>query len=88
MAQGDRAGSGELQTMVCLTCGRELFFDSGVPSSLKCDICGGSVFRAFTTPKPSDEVAESQLEDTARSAEWGDVSPATAEDDVRELNEP
>jgi hypothetical protein len=88
MALADRGDSGELQTMVCLTCGNELFFDSGVPSSLKCGKCGGTVFRAFTTPKPSDEVAESQLEDTARSAALGDVSPDTAQDDVRELNEP
>jgi hypothetical protein len=88
MAMADRGDSRELQTMICLNCGNELYFDSGVPSSLKCAKCGGTVFRQFTSPKASDEVAESQLEDTARSAAWGDVSPGTAQDDVRELNEP
>ena len=88
MATSDRDTSRELQTMVCLTCGNYLFFESGVPSSLKCEKCGGTVFRVYTTPNPSDEVAESQLEETARDAALGDASPATAADDLRELNEP
>jgi DNA-directed RNA polymerase subunit RPC12/RpoP len=76
----------ELLTLVCMTCGAEQFFDSGVPSSVKCPTCGSTVFRTFSTPTQPDEVLESQLEDTARSAALGDVSPATAPDDVRELN--
>ena len=88
MATSDRGTPGELQTMVCLTCGNYLFFESDVPSSLKCDKCGGTVFRRFTTPNPSDEAAESQLEETERDVAMGDASPATAPDDLRELNEP
>ena len=78
----------EIHTLVCLTCGAEQFFHSEVPSSVKCQTCGGSVFRTFSTPTRPDEITESQLEDTARSVALGDVSPGTAADDVRELNNP
>ena len=77
-----------VNTLVCLTCGTERFFHSDVPSSLKCQNCGNTVFRTFSTPTKPDEVTESQLEETARSAALGDVSPDTARDDVRELNNP
>ena len=77
-----------VNTLVCLTCGAEQFFHSEVPSSLKCQTCGSTVFRTFSTPTKPDEVTESQLEETARSAALGDVSPDTVRDDVRELNNP
>jgi DNA-directed RNA polymerase subunit RPC12/RpoP len=77
-----------VNTLVCLTCGAEQFFHSDVPSSLKCQTCGSTVFRTFSTPTKPDEVTESQLEETARSAALGDVSPDTAHGDVRELNNP
>ena len=76
----------EVLTLVCLTCGAEQFFHSAPPSSVKCPTCGSSVFRTFSTPTQPDDVLESQLEDTARSAALGDVSPGTAPDDVRDLN--
>ncbi len=78
--------SPEVLTLVCLTCGAEQFFDSAPASSVKCPTCGSSVFRPFSTPTQPDDVLESQLEDTARSASLGDISPDTAPDDVRELN--
>jgi hypothetical protein len=73
-------------TLICMTCGAEQFFHSAVPSSVRCKTCGSTVFRPFSTPTQPDEVLESQLEDTARSAALGDVSPDTAAEDVRELN--
>ena len=77
-----------VNTLICLTCGAERFFHSGVPSSLKCQTCGSTVFRTFSTPTKPDEVTESQLEETARSASLGDASPDSAHEDVRELNNP
>jgi hypothetical protein len=77
-----------VNTLVCLTCGAEQFFHSEVPSSVKCQTCGGSVFRTFTTPTKPDEVTESQLEESSRSMALGDVSPDTSAEDVRELNSP
>ena len=81
-------GPREIVTMVCLTCGNERFFDDAVPSSLKCDKCGSTVFRTFATPTEPDEASLSQLEDQARSISYGDATPGTTPDDVRDLDNP
>lgn len=73
-------------TMVCVTCGAEQFFADRVPSTLTCSKCGGTVFRGFDSPASDDAVAESTLEEQARSMSYGDVSPATAADDVLDLD--
>lgn len=75
-------------TMVCLNCGNERHFDDAVPSSLKCDKCGGTVFRSFATPTEPDEASLSQLEEQARGTSYGDPSPGTSADDVRDLDNP
>ena len=72
-------------TMVCLNCGNERFFDDAIPSSLKCDKCGGTVFRTFATPTEPDEASIAQLEEQARSMSYGDPSPDTAAD-ARDLD--
>ena len=77
-----------LVTMVCLTCGAEKFFDKSVPSSLKCDKCGSTVFRQFATPTEPDEATIAQLEEQARSMSYGDPSPGTTPDEVRDLDNP
>ena len=72
-------------SMVCLNCGNERSFDDAVPSSLKCDKCGGTVFRTFATPTEPDEASIAQAEEQARSLSYGDPSPDTA-GDVRDLD--
>jgi DNA-directed RNA polymerase subunit RPC12/RpoP len=71
--------------MVCITCGAEQFFDTAVPSSITCEKCGSTVFRQFATPTEPDEATISQLEEQARSISYGDSSPQTSPDEVREL---
>jgi len=71
--------------MVCVTCGAEQFFDGAVPGNLKCSKCQSSVFREFSTPVSPDEAALAQLEEQTRSVAYGDSSPASTRDDVREL---
>jgi DNA-directed RNA polymerase subunit RPC12/RpoP len=71
--------------MVCITCGAEQFFDTAVPSSITCEKCGSTVFRQFATPTEPDEATISQLEEQARSISYGDSSPETSPDEVREL---
>ena len=79
-------GSKDVITMVCVTCGAEQFFDEArVPASLVCKTCRSTVFRAFSTPTVGDDTTVSRLEDQARSIAYGDPSPQTAEDDVRDL---
>ena len=82
----NRKDSGFITTMVCVTCGAEQFFDDAVPGSLKCPKCQSTVFREFSTPVSPDEATLSQLEEQSRSIAYGDASPATARDDVRELD--
>ena len=72
-------------TMVCVTCGAEQFFDRQVPAALKCQRCGSMVFRAFDTPTRRDEATIAHLEEEARSVQYGDESPQTAPEEVRDL---
>ena len=72
--------------MVCITCGNEKFFDTQLPSSIKCDKCGNTVFRQFATPTEPDEATISQLEEQARSIAYGDSSPQTSPDELRDLD--
>ena len=81
----DSKGPRGLVTMVCITCGAEQFFDQSVPSSIKCPRCGSTVFRQFATPTEPDEATISQLEEEARSIQYGDASPQTSPDEVRDL---
>ena len=82
----DRNGPVGLVTLVCLTCGKEHFYDRDVPHSLTCGQCSGTVFRQFATPTEHDEAAVAQLEEQARSIAYDDDSPQTALDDVRDLD--
>lgn len=82
----ENEGPGYVTTMVCITCGAEQFFDDAVPERLRCPKCGSTVFRQFSTPTKRDEATLSQLEEQARSMAYGDSSPATSADDVRDLD--
>src|SRR5205085_6043139 len=75
-----------LISLVCLTCGNEHHYDQAVPSSVKCEKCGGTVFRQFATPTEPDEASIAQLAEQARSIAYDDVSPQTTADDVRDLD--
>ena len=81
-----RSGPVGLITLVCLTCGSEHFYDHTVPPSVKCDKCGGTVFRQFATPTEPDEATVASLEEQARGIALDDDSPQTTLDDVRELD--
>ncbi len=81
----NKRGSGYVTTMVCVTCGAEQFFDDAVPATLTCPKCQSTVIRQFTTPIERDEAAIAGMEEQARSIAYGDASPATSPDDVRDL---
>jgi hypothetical protein len=71
--------------MVCVTCGAEQFFKNDVPATLRCTKCQGTVFRAFSTPTARDDATIARLEAEARSIQYGDASPQTSPDEVRDL---
>lgn len=79
--------TGFVTTMVCLTCGAEQFFDDAVPTSLTCLKCQSTVFREFTTPTTRDEATLLALEAQARSISYGDPSPDTTPEEVREVRD-
>ncbi len=81
-----RSGPIGVVTLVCLTCGNEKFYDKAVPDAVTCEKCGGTVFRNFATPTEPDEAAIAQLEEQARSMSYGDPSPDTTPDDLRDLD--
>ena len=76
-------------TLVCITCGNEMFFTDKPPRDDEpCSRCGGTVFRSFFTPTVRDDATEVDARghhalDFAR----GGSSESTA-GDVRELNNP
>lgn len=76
-----------LVTLICLTCGSEQFFDTAVPDAATCPRCAGTVFRQFATPTEPDEATIAQLEEQARSMSYGDPSPGTTADEVRDLDQ-
>jgi DNA-directed RNA polymerase subunit RPC12/RpoP len=85
----DKKGPEGLLTLVCVTCGKERFFDQEEPPRhLVCDRCGSTVFRNFFTPTTADEATISSLEETTRSIALDEESPDTTADDVRDLNNP
>jgi len=79
-------GPAGLISLVCLTCGNEHHYDDAVPQSLKCEKCGGTVFRQFATPTEPDDATIDALEAQARSIALDDDSPDTALDVVRDLD--
>ena len=74
-------------TLVCLTCGKERFFTQEVPAAATCEQCGGTVYRSFATPTEPDDATIDALEAQARSMAYGDSSPDTTRDDVRDLGQ-
>jgi hypothetical protein len=84
----DNQGPEGVLTLVCLTCGNENTYDEAPPPSLRCDKCGGTVFRNFFTPLDRDEATIAHLEETARSVALDEESPDTSPDDLRDLNNP
>jgi DNA-directed RNA polymerase subunit RPC12/RpoP len=92
---GDLGGTGDsgteapaegVLTQVCFTCGHEYHFDSEPPDDLKCEKCGGTVFRSFFSPDPSDEAARDFADSTARDLDPDDPATDTMPGDVIDLN--
>ncbi|HEX6533406.1 MAG TPA: hypothetical protein VF041_02345 [Gemmatimonadaceae bacterium] len=81
-------GSEGLLTLVCVTCGKEKFYETQPPDTVVCDRCGSTVFRSFLTPTRADEATLSQLEETTRSVALDEESPDISSGDVHDLNNP
>lgn len=75
-------------TLICITCGNEIFFTTKPPVDDPCPRCGNTVFRSFFTPTVRDEATESMLEQTTRSISLDGGSTDSTIGDIRDLNSP
>ena len=72
---GDVPGS--VLTLVCEKCGKDYFFEDEAPEpGMKCEKCGGTVFRSF------HETVGDEARDDFRDSTERDLDPDDAEGDV------
>ena len=77
----------EVLTLICVTCGKEYYFEDEQPSAdLKCEKCGNGVFRAFDT-SVGDEVADDFRDSTERDLDPDDAEGDVLPGDVMDLNQ-
>jgi DNA-directed RNA polymerase subunit RPC12/RpoP len=87
-AGGGGRAEGEVELLVCMTCGREYQFEGGEspPEDLKCEKCGGEVFRRFEDAAVPDEVQAEFREETERDLATSDPEGDATRGDLHDLN--
>jgi hypothetical protein len=81
---GSGAGGG-VTTLVCELCGKDYSFeDEPVPAGLKCEKCGGTVFRTFQ--EALGEAADDFRDSTERDLDPDDPEGDTLPGDILDLN--
>ena len=72
-----RDPAGTVLTLVCEKCGKDYFFEDERPEpGMKCEKCGGTVFRSF------HETVGDEARDDFRDSTERDLDPDDAEGDV------
>ena len=84
-----RTGGAEVLLMVCIECGTEYEVESEEEAAnLKCEKCGGEVFRRFEDSASPDE-AEAEFRDTTeRDLDPDDPEGDATPGDLHDLNNP
>jgi hypothetical protein len=83
--RGETAGV-EVLTLVCETCGKDYFFeDRQPPAGMRCEKCGGTVFRTFHD-HTGDEAADDFRDSTARDLDPDDAEGDVLTGDIMDLN--
>jgi len=81
-----RDPAGTVLTLVCEKCGKDYFFEDEAPQpGMKCEKCGGTVFRSFhetVGDEASDDFRDSTERDLDPDDAEGDVMPG----DIMDLN--
>ena len=90
-AEGPRGGfesaAGETRVviLVCELCGKDYSYEGQAPAGLKCEKCGGTVFRTFHETV-GDEAAEDFRDTTERDLDPDDPEGDTLPGDILDLN--
>jgi hypothetical protein len=73
-------------TLVCENCGKDYFFDDEPPpENMKCEKCGGTVFRSFYD-SVGDEAADDFRDSTDRDLDPDDPEGDVMPGDIMDLN--
>lgn len=84
--QSPASGDGEILVQVCVECGREYTFeDEPPPEDLKCDKCGGTVFRSYFETEQPSEALQDFADTTERDMRPDDPEGDTTRGDLVDL---
>jgi predicted nucleic acid-binding Zn-ribbon protein len=79
-------GAGGVLVQVCLKCGKEYMFeDESPPSDLRCEKCGGEVFRSFFAETRADEAVSDFRDSTERDTLTTDPATDVTRGDLHDL---
>jgi predicted nucleic acid-binding Zn-ribbon protein len=82
----DESDDGGVLTLVCLTCGKEYFYQSDPPPAHPvCEKCGNKVFRSFDSPE-ADEVNQDFRDTTERDLSTDQPAADTRPGDLMDLD--
>lgn len=86
---GGDADDGDVVVLVCMTCGRDAELGQGQdPSDLKCEKCGGEVFRRFEDSTDPGEGRQEFSDATERDTDTDDPTGGATRQDLLDLNNP
>lgn len=79
-------GPDRMLTLVCEKCGKDYFFDDEPPQAgMKCEKCGGTVFRSFYSVV-GDDAADDFRDSTERDLDPDDAEGDVLPGDIMDLN--
>lgn len=86
--RNEEGAAGDVLLLVCMTCGREYQYEGAreAPSELKCEKCGGLVFRRFDDTAAPDEAQAEFREETERDLATDDPAGDATRGDLHDLN--
>jgi DNA-directed RNA polymerase subunit RPC12/RpoP len=85
-SEGTAGPVDSMLTLVCENCGKDYFFDDEPPpADLRCEKCGGTVFRSFYD-SIGDEAADDFRDTTERDLDPDDPEGDVMPGDIMDLN--
>ena len=84
--QDPASSDGGILVQICVECGREYTFeDEPPPEDMKCEKCGGTVFRSYYETEQPSEASQDFAETTGRDLRPDDPEGDTTRGDLVDL---